>query len=452
MHTDVLLVGPRDRGRAPIAGAAARSSPPRRRLLVAVLAASAVLGATGCGSTDERAVTAPSAPVESAVATEVSPSTSRVPVDDLPVPVTDAPATTAELPDAPELRLGEVLEAARRDYGAAGAIAAVRVDGVPIGVAVGTADADGTPADPSMRFRAGSVTKTITAALVLDQVAQGQVGLDDDVATIVGPPLRPSPPVTIRMVLDHTSGVFDAGNQGDPIADIAQLTDEELLAEVDSLVARAARGEPVVASARLTVGLAETHPRDFEPGTGWGYSNTNYQLAGLVIEAASGRPFPDVLADRLVRPLGLESTSLAPHDTSSPAFRGSTLDLGTGAEIDPTDDLLAFGNGGSGGVLTTADELLTIMTAIVHGPLLPDELRTEMLRQTALSDHTYGLGIARYELTCGRFFGHEGRVNGTITIALVHADAPTLGAVVTMNRAVGSANLPALVDDLVCGR
>ncbi len=98
----------------------------------------------------------------------------------------------------------------------------VNVDGVRVDTAVGVADADGSPTDVGMRFRAGSITKTITAALVLDQVAQGHLGLDDDVAAIVGPPLRPTPPVTVRMLLDHTSGIFDIGNDGDPIADIAE--------------------------------------------------------------------------------------------------------------------------------------------------------------------------------------------------------------------------------------
>lgn len=367
-------------------------------------------------------------------------------------PPTSAEAAPSTVPDVTSPPPEAILDAARLDVGANGAIAVANIDGRRVRIAVGAADADGTPTEASMRFRAGSVTKTITAALVLDQVAQGHVGLDDDVASIVGPPLRPIPPVTVRMLLEHTSGIFDIGNEGDPIADIAELTDPDLLAEVDDLFERAARGEPVVASARLTVGLAETHPRNFDPGTAWSYSNTNYQLAGLLIEAVSGRPFADVLALRLARPLQLTSTSLAPHDTTSPEFRGAAVDLDTGVEIDPTDDLLAFGNGGSGGLLTTADELLTIMTAIVHGSLLPDELRSEMLTTTALSDHTYGLGIAPYELTCGSFFGHEGRVNGTVSLALVHADTPDLGVVVTMNRAADSPNLPALADELVCSR
>lgn len=405
---------------------------PGRGALIAIVVASSAMSAMSCDSGSGPAGTAPPEPIESVAATEAPPSTDP--------PEVEKPVISA------------VLDAGRRGYGADGAIAVAAIDGVRVRDAVGAADADGTPADVAMRFRAGSITKTITAALVLDQVAQGHVGLDDDVASIVGPPLRPTPPVTVRMLLDHTSGIFDIGNEGDPIADIAKLTDDDLLAEVDDLYRQAARGEPVVASARLTVGLAETHPRDFDPGTAWNYSNTNYQLAGMLVEAVSGRPFADVLADRLTRPLGLASTSLAPHDPSSPEFRGTALDLETGTEIDATDDLLAFGNGGSGGLITTADELLTIVTAIVHGPLLPDGLRNEMLDQTALSGHTYGLGIARYELTCGRFFGHEGRVNGTVSIALVHADTPDLGIVVTMNRAAGGPDLPALADELVCGR
>ena len=116
------------------------------------------------------------------------------------------------------------------------------------------------------------------------------------------------------MLLEHTSGIFDIGNEGDPIADTATHTDDDLLAEVDDLYQRAARGEPVVASARLTVGLAETRPRDFEPGTAWSYSNTNYQLAGVLIEAVSGESFADVLADRLARRLELTCGPFYGHE------------------------------------------------------------------------------------------------------------------------------------------
>ncbi len=399
----------------------------------AVALAFVALSAAGCGSAESAQ---PGADIERPAQNEPSTSTDVAP--SIPLQEVDGGGLEA------------VLDAARDGYRADGAIAVLNVEGVRVGSAVGVADADGSPTDVGMRFRAGSITKTITAALVLDQVAQGHLGLDDDVAAIVGPPLRPTPPVTVRMLLDHTSGIFDIGNDGDPIADIAELTDPGLLAEVDDLIDRAASGESVVASARLVVGLAETHPRDFEPGSAFGYSNTNYQLAGMLIETVSGQHFAEVLADRLARPLELASTTLAPDDTSSPEFRGTALDLDTGAEIDATDDLLAFGNGGSGGLITTADELLTIITAIVHGPLLPDELRSEMLNLTPQSEHTYGLGIAPYVLSCGRFLGHEGRVNGTVSLAIVDADNPDRGVVVTMNSTIGNPGLAALADDLVC--
>lgn len=349
-------------------------------------------------------------------------------------------------------RVGDLVDAARIGYGADGAIAIVTIDGRRVTTALGAADADGTPINVAMRFRAGSITKTFTATLLLDQVAQGSLDLDDEVAAVVGSPLRSEPPVTVRMLLDHTSGIFDTGNEGDPMADVVSLTDPELLTEVDDLMDRAATGEPVVASPRLIVGLAETHPRDFEPGSAFGYSNTNYQIAGMLIETVSGQPLTDVLADRIADPLALTSMSLAPFDTRSPEIRGATVDLDTGEVIDPTDDLFAFGNGASGGLLTNAEELQTFLSAVVHDSLLPEDLRVEMLRPTPQSGNTYGMGIASYELSCGRFLGHEGRVSGTVSIALVNADSPDDGVVVAMNRAIGDAGLVSLAEDLVCGR
>ncbi len=73
-----------------------------------------------------------------------------------------------------------------------------------------------------------------------------------------------------------------------------------------------------------------------------------------------------------------------------------------------------------------------------------------MLNLTTQSEHTYGLGIAPYVLSCGRFLGHEGRVNGTVSLAIVDADNPDRGVVVTMNSTIGDPRLAALADDLVC--
>ena len=141
---------------------------------------------------------------------------------------------------------------------------------------------------------------------------------------------------------------------------------------------------------------------------------------------------------------------MAPPDLSSPEFHGYGTDVDDGSLVDITDRLEMFGNGANGGVISTSGELATIMQAIVAGDLLEPSLRDEMRTPTELSDGTYGLGLARYGLTCGTFYGHEGGVNGTASIALVSEDG-TDAVVVALNLRDGSnPNMPALADDLLC--
>ncbi len=115
-----------------------------------------------------------------------------------------------------------------------------------------------------------------------------------------------------------------------------------------------------------------------------------------------------------------------------------------------SDDLLAFGNGASGGIISTADDLLTIMTELVHGSLLPGDLQIRMQTPTRQSGGTYGLGLAVYELSCGRFYGHEGRVNGTASIALVAADRPDHALVAAFNSTDDQTGLGSFAERLLC--
>jgi D-alanyl-D-alanine carboxypeptidase len=344
-----------------------------------------------------------------------------------------------------------VLDDARSGYGAPGALGLVGAREATWRGASGTADRDGVEITDATRFRIASITKPIVAALVLDAVGRGELTLDDAVSEILPGVIRADPPITVRMLLDHTSGVFDEGNEGDPIADIVRLTDPAMQAEAEDLAARYVAGERVIASDRLLVALAETHERYFTQGTGYHYSNINYQLAGMVLERATGTPVSELLRARIVEPLGLERTTIAPPDVGSPEMRGYGVSTSDGELVDLTDDLVAFGNGGNGGIVSTADELATMLAGIVSGRLVPADLVDEMRRPTPASRHTYGLGLGVYHLPCGTFYGHGGAVNGTGSIAMVD-EAGERTVVVAMNllRDV-DAGLPDVARRLLCG-
>lgn len=382
-----------------------------------------------------------------------SPSPTSTPAS-TPVPTAAPTPTPAPTPD-----VQGILDRVRDSYGAPGAVAVLRVGDRRTWAASGTADVDGTPITAVTRLRIASITKPIVAALVLDAVARGELSLDavvgDLLADLVPAVLRSDPPVTVRQLLAHTSGIYDESNgiesQDQLEADVAALADPALRAEAQADLAQALAGKPVIASDRLIVALSETHPRYFAPGTGYHYSNTNYQLAAMVLEKATGTPLADLLRTRVVDPLGLERTTIAPPDTASPELRGYGTSTADGSLVDVTDDLTWFGNGGNGGIISTPDELLTTMQAIVGGRLLPPELVAEMRSPTSMSLGSYGLGLATYNLSCGTFYGHEGGVNGTASIAIVSPDGAD-GVVIALNLRSGEdPRLPALADLMLCG-
>lgn len=419
---------------------------PRNSFLVVFSVVALALGAACSDVTtvsDEPAVTTTDSTIDSTTDSTTAPTGSS----EASVATTTEPATV-EPAD-----VTGVLDQVRERYPAPGALALVRRGGRETFGSSGTADLDGTPITPATRFRIASITKPIVSALVLDAVQRGELALDDVVGDLLPGAIRPDPPITVRMLLDHTSGVFDEGNEGDPIADVAKLDDESLRQEADDLVAAYTADGSGIASARLVVALAETHPRYGAPGTVFHYSNPNYQLAGMVLEAVTGRPLDALLAERLAEPLGLERTTITPPDLTSPELRGYGTSIDDGSLVDITDDLLAFGNGGNGGIMATAGDLMTAMRAIVSGQIVQGELLDDMLTPSAAADRagaTYGLGIGRYRLSCGTFYGHEGAVNGTASIAMSTPDGDRAVVIALDLRDGTDPRLPAIADELVC--
>ena len=132
-------------------------------------------------------------------------------------------------------------------------------------------------------------------------------------------------------------------------------------------------------------------------------------------------------------------------------MRSYTRDPATGQLLDTTTDLLAVGNGGSGGVISTAGELLDLLQAIVVGDLLPDRLLAEMTTPTQQSEGTYGLGVVTFALECGSYFGHAGAIAGMHTLALVSPDGRN-GLVLAVNvRGDPEPDLLAAAEELLCG-
>src|SRR4026209_1100939 len=142
-----------------------------------------------------------------------------------------------------------------------------------------------TPATSGMRYSIGSISKQFTAVEMLLLQEQGKLSLDDKVGKFI-PELTRANEVTIRQLLSYTSGYQDYWPQ-------------------DYVMPR--RFQPVTAAKILD--LWARKPLDFDPGTKWQYSNTNYVIAGVIIEKASGKPLLQFLQEKVFAPLGMTSVA-----------------------------------------------------------------------------------------------------------------------------------------------
>nr|BFE73691.1 hypothetical protein GCM10020092_069920 [Actinoplanes digitatis] len=173
-----------------------------------------------------------------------------------------------------------------------------RVDGDTVRARAGVGDQErGSPVPLDGHFRMGSNTKTFVSVVVLQLVGEGRLSLDDTVERwlpgLVTGNGNDGRRITVRNLLQHTSGLYNY------TGDITALGSQE-----DYLAHRYDHYE-----AEDLVALATKHEPGFAPGTSWDYSNTNYILAGMIIERATGRAWATEVRARILRPLGLSHTS-----------------------------------------------------------------------------------------------------------------------------------------------
>ncbi|MFC9426248.1 serine hydrolase domain-containing protein [Streptomyces sp. NPDC056987] len=240
------------------------------------------------------------------------------------------------------------------------------------------------------RFRIGSITKTFTATVLLQLVAEGQLALEDTVERWLPGVLtgngHDGSTITVRQILNHTSGVFSHTRDQPALSRQESYTPEEL------------------------VEIALSHPADFPAGKGWAYSNTNYILAGMIVEHVTGRTLADEITDRLARPLGLTGTSLplgadpalsGPHSSHYTRLFSPDPD----ATVHNVTELETSPYGAAGGMISTVADLNRFFAALLGGCLLRPEQQREMFTmvptESWLPGAAYGLGVSRLTLPSG---------------------------------------------------
>ncbi|MFI0740733.1 serine hydrolase domain-containing protein [Streptomyces sp. NPDC021100] len=333
-------------------------------------------------------------------------------------PALAAPAGTGGHGAADRADLREALRAVVAD-GIPGAVAEVRDEH---GVWRGTAGVEdlrtGRPPSADDRFRAGSVTKSLVATVVLQLVAEKRVGLDDPVdRSLPGviPAGRHGKQITVRQLLHHTSGL---PNYTDALVksiggDLGQL--------------RTRHWTP-----RELIALALTETSPFEPGEKgkWEYSNTNYVVLGLLVERLTGHSLGHEIDRRVVRPLHLKNTGVPSdarlagrHLHGYERFPRPTAPYTDITEYDP--DVFR----GPGNVVSDAHDLNTFYRALGAGRLLPARLNKEMRTLTPdggdRKGRFYGLGLEGNTTVCADgtlMLGHTGSVPGYATFSFGTAD------------------------------
>ncbi|WP_327090259.1 beta-lactamase family protein [Nonomuraea sp. NBC_01738] len=273
------------------------------------------------------------------------------------------------------------------------------------------------------RFRAGSTTKTFVATVVLQLVAEDRLSLDDTVEQWLPGVVRGNghdgSKITIRQLLNQTSGIFPYTL--DPGLVPQQWTPAFLERRYDSF-----RAEQLVKTAMA-------NPASFAPGKGWGYSNTNYTLAGMIIEKVTGRSYADEITRRVIRPLGLTGTSLPGEETKLPQPHGQHyMQFPLGDPDHKTYDLTDMNPswaGAAGSIVSTVGDLQTFYRALLSGRLLPPAQQKEMFTGVStegvqwIDDTAYGLGVFSQKLSCGvTVWGNGGRIHGSWTYAMGSRD------------------------------
>jgi CubicO group peptidase (beta-lactamase class C family) len=265
---------------------------------------------------------------------------------------------------------------------------------------------------PASIFRIGSLTKQFTAAAIMQLVEQRRLGLDDRVAPLVIelPGLDPS--ITIRQLLNHTSGIAD-------------YTALDAFARL--------RGRALT-HAELLAMIAAT-PRDFAPGEQWRYSNSGYYLLGLILERVTGSPYAEYMKAHLFEPLGLRSTAYCDEDAGDDAsapLRAAGYHSEPGGTVRAADVISMKTPFAAGALCSTADDLVRWTQALVDGRVVNAESFALMTAPTRLpngSELPVGFGLAVGQRVGQRTIFFGGVIEGFSSLLAYYPDRALVVAV-----------------------
>lgn len=302
-------------------------------------------------------------------------------------------------------------------------------------------------------FRIGSTTKTFVATVVLQLVGEGELSLDDTVDKWLPGVVRGNGndgrEITVRQLLQHTSGIPEYLR---PATSVEQWHQARLRTwQPEQLVALAMENKPW-----------------FEPGAKWGYSNTNYVLAGMIIRKVTGRTWGEEIKRRILTPLAMRHTEIPGADPRlpNPHAKAYTRFTSDGPLTDVTTHNQSLGDA-AGAMISTTGDLNRFFCALLSGRLLAPAQLADMqktvpakaLQDMGVAGAAYGLGLMYQPLTCGGYWGHGGDEAGfstrvgavpgggrSVAVEVTSRSPADLKALLHTDRA-----LTTLVDHALCG-
>ena len=318
-------------------------------------------------------------------------------------------------------------------------VALVWRDGAPVfAYAGGIAHrGHGVPVTNETRFGVASVTKMVTATTALRLVDRGELRLDQPLVEILPPEHRTTAMTaehTLHHLLSHTSGLPN-------YHDDAAQTWDSFIGALDRIPGYHARRPADM------LPLFADLPAERPPGEKYVYSDANYILAGLVIEAVTGKPFDEVVTEEVIRPAGMADTAFEELDQDPPRYATGYLHADGPPETWRSNVFSLTGKGmPDGGMITSAPDLARLVDALLGGRLLSPPLLAAMTTphgppSTDVEQYGYGLALV-VENGAVTILGHGGSDPGVSTMVVHHlAAAATIVVLCNQDRGSWAATL-----------
>lgn len=330
------------------------------------------------------------------------------------------PAAAALVDDASLTgKVDALIAAALKKPGAVGfSVAVARGDKVILAKGYGLADVElNVPANADTMFRIGSVTKQFTATMIMRLIEQNKMSLDDDITTYLPDFPTQGHTVTIRNLLNHTSGIVSYTDIGE---------------EWEKL-------QPLELSHQQLIDLIKDKPFNFDPGQKWKYNNTGYYLLGMIVEKVTGKTYAECVMTEFFEPLGLMHIRYDTNGEIVPGrAQGYTIEKGKLVNDAPLGMSQPFA---AGSLMSTASDLVHWQMALTSGDgkVVSSDSYAQMTTPTVLpsgrnTEYGFGLGIDEWE--GHKRISHDGGINGFTSSLAYYPDDSLHIAVISNGEAV----------------